>query len=159
MLLLVPKISLCISIFSNSATFTCGYVMSVFLLTLYSWTDLLWGILLTCCTFWSSCAINLCYCCRTCTFSTTSTKSWTRLSAPVCVRWILMLSSHPAFPIPPSGHYPRSCYTKITYAFLVSPLQLVTGHRTACLTAATSVFPPSPSRNFLLAHQHAHPAI
>ena len=124
MLLLVPKISLCINIFCNSATFTYDYVMSIFLLTLYCWTDLLWGILLACCNSWTSCTINSCYYCRTCTFSTTSTKSWTSFSAPVCVRWILMLSSHPAFLIPPSGHYPRS-HTKITYAFLVSPLQLL----------------------------------
>jgi hypothetical protein len=122
-LLLVPKISLCVNIFCNSVmTITCDYVMSIILLTLYCWTELLWGILLTCCGFWASCTIYTCYCCRTCTFSTASTKSWTRFSTPVCVRWNLMLSSHPPFLSPPSGHYPRSCHTKITYAFLVWPL-------------------------------------
>jgi len=34
-LLLVPKISLCINICCNSVTFTCGCVLSIFLLTLY----------------------------------------------------------------------------------------------------------------------------
>jgi hypothetical protein len=79
------------------------------------------------------------------TFSTTSTKSWARFSTPVCVRWILMLSSHPPFFSPPSGQYPRSCHTKITYAFLVSPLCLVTGHCTVRPITAPSVSTPSSS--------------
>jgi hypothetical protein len=171
MLLLVPKISLCISIFCNSVTFTCDYVMSIFLLTLYCWTELLWAILLTCCNFWASCTIYSCYCCSTSSFSTTSTNSWTRFSTPVCVRWILMLSSHPPFLIPPKwtlskklSHKNYICIPCLTIVAGYRSLHCVSENSSVCLCTQLLLHvpigsPTCPSSNLVIRRYLCDPTV